>query len=176
MYKHRAYGVAAVLLFASASAHADVYVGVGVGEANQEAAGFDASDTAFKIFGGYTFNRHLAVELAYVDAGAPSEDVAEDVRMEAESSGIVVSAIGTLPLSESFALFGRVGYAFSETSARLRTPNETIVDRDESEDPLYVAGAILQFSESFGLRLEYEFLDLSEGNFNMLSLSALYRF
>ena len=70
----------ALALLGAASVHAEsqpgFYVGAGIGQATLEAddVGFDADDTAFKVFGGYSFNDYFAVELTYFDGGAPSEE------------------------------------------------------------------------------------------------------
>ena len=68
-------GFAIVSLAFGAAAHAEVtpgfYVGasIGQGTVKVDSVDFDESDTAFKVFGGYSFNQHFAIELAYFDGG-----------------------------------------------------------------------------------------------------------
>src|SRR5688572_29302967 len=79
-------GLAAMGLMMSAAAHAErepgFYVGAGVGSGTLDfdqndftVAGLDDSDTAFKVYGGYTFNEFISVEAAYIDAGEPTEKI-----------------------------------------------------------------------------------------------------
>ena len=176
MYKHCGF---LLLMLATASAHAaddrGVFVGIGAGEANIESGGFDESDTAFKLFGGYSFNKYLAAEFSYIDGGTPHTDDGT-TRLEVESTGWVLSALGRLPLGERFALFGRFGWAFYESTATLRAPGGVLIEVDNDDDLFYGIGAAAQITEAFGVRLEWEALDVSDGSYDILSLSAVVRF
>jgi len=59
-----------------AGADSGFYIGAGAGDATVKDSNFDASDTAYKIFGGYNIGFiplvDFAVEASYVDFGAPS--------------------------------------------------------------------------------------------------------
>src|SRR5687768_9195927 len=126
---HKRFGLSAFAvlgLLATAAAQADVqpgfYVGAGIGntkievESDEFGIDFDADDTGFKIFGGYTFTDWFAVEAAYFDGGAPSENVF-GADLEMEVSGFNVSAVGRLAMGEMFALFGKIGFASSDLEA-----------------------------------------------------------
>ena len=45
------------------------YVGASVGQSFVDELGIDDDDTAFKVFGGYQFNKYLGAELGFVDHG-----------------------------------------------------------------------------------------------------------
>jgi len=58
---------------AVSSAQSGPYVGGGVGYFSVDTGGFDGSDTAFKLFGGYRMNQYFATELEYIDGGNPDD-------------------------------------------------------------------------------------------------------
>lgn len=176
-------GLAALTLVAGATANAanqeGFYVGAGFGQATTEDddSGFDQDETGFKVFGGYTFNRYVGAEAAYFDGGEMSQDFGSGVTIDAQFSGLNFSLLGRLPLNDSFAVFGKAGFATYDVDATLRV-NGTVVDTsddDEQEDLFYGLGAALSFGP-FDVRAEYEAIDLDGGEFNIMSVSGVYRF
>lgn len=153
------------------------YAGVGIGnskldfEDEELGIDFDADDTGFKIFGGYNFNQYFGVEAAYVNGGQPTDDVF-GVDVEFELTGFIGSVVGRVPVGDTFALFGKVGFASYDVEVSALGESE-----DESEsDMAYGFGGALTFAERWEVRVEYEAIDVSDGDFNMISLSGLYRF
>jgi OOP family OmpA-OmpF porin len=182
MYKHRArIGVLLLAVLASAGTQAaddgkGGYVGIGAGEAKTEIDEFiDENDTAYKIFGGWSFNRYIAAEVGYFDGGNPTSTVGTQ-RLQVDADGFYAAAIGSLPLGDRFSLFARLGYAFYEATASLQAPGIALSESDEDEDLLYGIGATAQFTDAFGVRLELESIDVSDAAFEMFTLSAIYRF
>jgi OOP family OmpA-OmpF porin len=183
MNKHVALnGLVLVGMFASASALADVqpgfYAGVGVGKASIEIddAGFDSDDTAFKVFGGYNFNPNFAVELAFIDGGKPDESFGLG-SVEVAVDGINLSALGRLPVNETFSVFGKLGFASYDVEFKGRVGNRVVASDDMSEEDLsYGIGAAFNLGTSVELRAEYEAIDVSEGSFSLLAVSGIYKF
>jgi Outer membrane protein beta-barrel domain len=186
MYKRVALNGLAVLgLLAGASAYAEqapgFYAGVGIGQATVQVddVDFDDSDTAFKVFGGYNFNDNFAAEVTYFDGGAPSEDFdlggGFSGSVEAEFTGLNFSAVGRIPVSESFAIFGKLGYASYDVKATARIEDISESASDSGNDLSYGVGAAFSFGQ-FDLRGEYEAVDVDGGAFNVLSVSGLFRF
>lgn len=67
--------VAAMMMFAGAASAQKAYVGGTIGFSNfsvdcPSLAECDTSDTAFKIYGGYTLAPHISIEGAYIDFGS----------------------------------------------------------------------------------------------------------
>lgn len=175
-------GLLLVGVFASASALADVtpgfYAGVGLGKASleEDETGFDADDTAFKVFGGYNFNRNFAVEVGYFDGGEPDDRFSIGT-IEASFTGLNFSALGRLPLNDRFSVFGKLGFASYEVDAKARIGNSVVATDDDSDEDLsYGIGAAFNIGPSFEVRGEYEALDVSGGGFDMLSVSGVYKF
>jgi Outer membrane protein beta-barrel domain len=186
MYKRVAFNsIAALALFGAATVHAEsqpgFYAGAGIGQASLEAddVGFDANDTAFKVFGGYSFNDHFAVELTYLDGGAPDESfdfgIGTPVTVEADITAFGVSAVGRLPINDTFAIFGKLGYASYDVELTGRAGGFSTTEDASDEDLSYGIGLALSFG-AFGLRAEYEAVDVSDGAFNVLSVSGLFKF
>jgi OmpA-OmpF porin, OOP family len=171
-------GLAALSLASSVTAHAEeapgFYAGASFGQASIEIddAGFDGSDTAFKIFGGYGFNPYFAVELGWFNGGTADERFGPFV-VEVEMSGLVASAVGRLPVGDAFTLFGKLGFASYDAEV---SANGFGGDDTSDEDLAYGIGGQFQLGQAFGLRAEYEIVDVSDANFNMFSVGGLYRF
>jgi OOP family OmpA-OmpF porin len=174
-------GLAMLGLAFGAAANAEdapgFYAGASLGEASVEVsdAGFDGSDTSFKVFGGYTFNQHFAVEATYFDGGS-AEERAGPVVVGVDVSGLMASAVGRLPVGESVTLFGKLGFAKYDAEVSARANGFSASDDVGDEDLSYGIGGEFRFSPTFGLRAEYEIVDVSDGEFNNLSVGGFFRF
>lgn len=183
MYKRMALNGLAVLgMFASATALADIqpgfYAGAGVGKVSIEIddVGFDADDTAFKVFGGYNFNQHFAVEATYLDGGKPDQRFGPG-SVEVAADALNISALGRVPLGEVFSLFGKVGFASYDVEVKGRVSGRVVTsDSGSDEDLTYGIGGAFNIGTSFELRAEYEAIDISGGSFTILSVGGLYKF
>jgi OmpA-OmpF porin, OOP family len=182
-------GLAVLSLLAGAAAQAEIrpgfYAGVGVGSGTIEVDGvedfdFDESDTAFKIFGGYSFNENFAVELTYLDGGAPEMTVSAPgvtASLEFEASGLSAAVLGRLPLADSFAIFGKVGLTSYDLEATGRINGEEFFSgKDSSEEITYGIGGSFSFGPSFEMRAEYEMGAINDADYSLFSVSGLFRF
>jgi OOP family OmpA-OmpF porin len=136
----------------------------------------DDKDTAWKLFGGYRFNRHLAVEATYVDWGEVTARVQfmgqRDVSAEQHSMGI--AAIGTVHISPQFSVFGKLGFLMTEQETRAVTASSsTTTDREETELH-YGLGLKYALSRNWGVRAEWE--NTEKLKVRMLSLGVEYSF
>lgn len=172
-------GWALLGMLASANALADgFYVGAGIGEATVEvdAVGFEADDTAFKIFGGYNINSYFAVEAAYFDGGEAEQSFGNG-SVSVALDGLNVSAVGRLPINDVFSLFGKIGYASYEGDIKGRVGNTVVASDSGSDEELtYGFGAAFNLGPAFELRAEYEAIDVSDSEISMLFVSGLYKF
>ena len=81
-----------------------------------------------------------------------------------------------LPLSDTFSLFGKLGYASYDVDAHVEFRRRGQRQRDDSEsDMTFGVGAALSFGQ-FEARGEFEAINVDGGDANMISLSGLYRF
>ena len=79
----------------------------------------DDRDTAFKIFGGYQYSKHMAVEADYFDLGefgyTATTVPAGTLTGQAKINGVSLDLVGMRPLSEKFSVFGRIGLNYAQT-------------------------------------------------------------
>jgi OmpA-OmpF porin, OOP family len=176
-----ALGLMAATTAAQADTQPGFYAGAGfgttkIGDDAFDGTGIDDSDTGFKIFGGYDFNQNFGIEASYFDFGeASAEDGGDSLRIGV--SGLSAAAVGRIPVSEMFALYGKLGFASYDVDVDLRITGLGSVSGSESEsDLLYGIGGALSFGGTFEARLEYEALNVDEGDVNMISISGLFRF
>jgi opacity protein-like surface antigen len=154
---------------------AGAYAGASIGEATNEVDGFKGSDTAFKLTAGYAFNPYFGIELAYMDAGTQTDTV-DGAHIENESTGVIASALARLPLGEQFAVFGKLGYAFYDSEATGRRGDLVARDTDSGEDLAYGIGVEFAVLRGLRLRAEYEVVDVSDGDFDVVSAGVVYQF
>ena len=166
-------------LCAALGAHAEeqsgFYLGGSVGKATNEVGEFKGSDFAFKLSGGYAFNRYFAIDVAYVDAGT-QDDTIGLVKVENESAGVIATTVLRLPLGETFAMFGKIGCAFYDSEATARDAHSSERESDSGEDVAYGLGIDVAISSDLMFRAEYEAVDVSAGDFRILSAGVVYEF
>jgi|KBSSwiStaDraftv2_1062776.scaffolds.fasta_scaffold154518_1 OOP family OmpA-OmpF porin len=183
---------ATLALTAAMAAHADVqpgfYAGASIGTTKLSDDSFedsgidlDDSDTGFKIFGGYAFNKNLAVELGYFDLGEASGSFSDpfigDASFDVGVSGLNASVVGRVPVSETFSLFGKLGFASYDLDGHVTIFGLGSASDSQSETDLtYGIGAALSLGPQWEMRAEYEAIDVDNGDANMLSVGAMYRF
>lgn len=177
----------AVLSLASGVAHAErspgFYVGASIGQGTLDfddsdftVAGLDDSDTAYKVYAGFTFNEFISLEAAYIDAGAPTETIGR-FTIRYDLTAINVSAIGHLPLTEAFELFGKAGLTSYDYDGEQRVNGVLIgTTSDRDQDVSYGFGAAYSFGVPFEVRAEYEFIEIDSGSYDMVSVGGVYKF
>ena len=153
---------------ANAGTESGIYLGAGVGDASVKEGNFDASDTAYKLFGGLNFGVipliDLAVEFSYVDFGSPStSDASVDI------TGL--NAFGLAGVSFGpFGVYAKAGAISWNSDASIGASSGS----DDGTDAAYGVGARFAVG-SFAVRAEYEVYDL-EADLDMVSISGVYTF
>lgn len=149
----------------------------------------DDTDSGYKLFGGYQFNRNFALEGGYFDLGSydfmaetqPSGSLSGDI----EVSGVNLDLVGLLPLSERFSLLGRAGAAYAKASDTFRSTGPIVVpnpSRSERDTNIkFGVGAQWAFSDRIAGRVEAERYRLDDavgnrGDIDLYSVSVLMRF
>ncbi len=147
------------------------YFGFGIGNATYSEDDFDESDTGFNFYGAFRANENLAVEFAYTDFGK-QEGRYYGYDASVEVTGLSVSAVGFLPVSDNVDLFGKIGLMSWDADVGLGP----YTGDDDGSDLLFGFGATFYLSDQFALRGAWEFVDLDEGELDMLSISAQVNF
>jgi OmpA-OmpF porin, OOP family len=149
----------------------------------------DKHDTAYKIFGGYKFNRNFALEGGYFNLGqfgfTSTTNPAGTLTGKIKAQGLNFDAVGILPITERFSAFGRIGAQYAQAKDSFSgTGAVTVADPSPSKSAFnYKAGVGVQydFTESLGMRGEWENYRINDavgnhGDVNMLSVGLVFLF
>jgi OOP family OmpA-OmpF porin len=182
MYKTIAIGSIAALSLcggsvAYAAAEPGTYVGASLGKAKiaNDAANFDEGDNGFKVFVGYTFSPYAAIELNYVDNGAPISATPAGTT-EIAATAVTAATIVSLPFQKMFAGFVKIGFSFYDTDTTTRVGASTTTKPDSNINLAYGIGASFAFLERYEVRIEYEKIAVDDGDYSMMSIGGVYRF
>lgn len=143
----------------------------------------------YKLFGGYQFLKYFALEGGYFDLGKfgftantlPPAGLTGNIKLD----GANLDAVGILPFTESFAAFGRIGYAYTYAKDTFRGYGDVIVEDPERSRHAgsYKFGFGLQYAitRSLGVRAEGERYRIDDavgnkGNIDLYSVGLVYRF
>ena len=149
----------------------------------------DEKDFAYKVFGGYKFNRHFALEGGYFNLGefgftantSPTGTFTGNIEVD----GFNIDALGIMPLSPKFSAFARVGAQRAQAKdAFAGTGAVAVTNRNPSKsDTNYKAGLGLQydFTKRVGMRGEWERYRINDavnnrGDVDMLSVGLVVKF
>ncbi len=149
----------------------------------------DESDSGFKLFGGYQFNRYFALEAGYFKLGkfsftsttVPAGTLNGSIKLQ----GGNLDLVGTLPLTERLSAIARVGAQYARTRDSFSGSGAVnVLNANPSARGLnYKAGAGLQyaFGPSLLMRAEAERYRVNDavgnrGDVNLYSVSLVFPF
>ena len=154
---------------AVAGADSGFYLGAGVGDASIKDSGFDESDSAYKILGGYNIGFiplvDFAVEASYVDFGKPTSTAGSVEVTGFDAFGLAGLSFGPFGV---FAKAGAISWDADSTFGGTTTS-------DSGSDPAYGLGARFAIG-SFSVRAEYEVFDVDNADLEMVSVSGVFTF
>jgi len=182
-----ALAISAALAANQASAQAFAGGSIGQSDIDDEvAAGLitagtvDGKDTAWKIFGGYMFNRHFGVEGAYVNLGEASYSGnffgAPVTGGKIEVSGFNLAALGSYPINEQFSVFGKIGLFLWDAEASDTTGGVPFSAKEDGTDLSFGVGLGYNFTRNLGVRLEWEMVEAADADATLLSIGIAWRF
>ena len=163
------------LFFAGAAAAqqpslSSVYVGGTIGQAEyKDGGGGDDKDTAWRILGGYQFNRHFAAELGYHNLGEASAAAGA-----LEGTAWELVGIGAYPLVDKLSVYGKLGVYRGE----LEAPGA----EETNTDLTFGVGLQYDLLKNVGVRGEWQRYskmgggNLVETDVDVLSVGVVYRF
>jgi OOP family OmpA-OmpF porin len=154
------------------------YVGASVGQTTSDCpsgvGSCDDSDTGYRVFGGFRFNRNLAVEGGYAPLGEVS---GSNLKLETNAWDLV--GVGIWPISPQFSIFGKLGFYNAEAKA-----SGVVSGKKSTTDLTYGVGAQFDFARNLGLRGEWQRYSAIEApgglsgdsDIDVLSLGVLFKF
>lgn len=149
----------------------------------------DNRSSAFKVFGGYQFDKHFSVEggafslgeFGYQAATSP----AGTLNGRAKVRGLNLDLVGTLPITGALSAFARGGVTYAETRDTFRGTGMVIVDNPNPSERAanWKAGLGLAyaFTPALSVRAEVERYRVNDavgnkGDIDMASIGLVYRF
>ncbi|MBV5297415.1 MAG: OmpA family protein [Rhodoferax sp.] len=146
-------------------------------------------DLGYKIFGGYQFNKSLALEGGYFDLGqfgfVADTSPAGSLNGQIALRGVNLDVVGTLPITERFSVFGRIGAAYTEAQDSFSgTGNVHVLNPDPSSRSTNLKlgmGVQYAMTDNLALRAEIERYRIDDavgnkGDVDLASLGLVYRF
>ena len=147
------------------------------------------SDTGYKVFGGYSFNKYFAIEAGYFDLGrfgfatntVPAGTLVGDIKIQ----GVNADAVFTWPMTEQLSAFARIGANLAESRGTFNgtgLANILTSDAKKSETNFkFGLGLQFDFNKTVGIRGEVERYRISDavsssGDINLVSVGLLLRF
>jgi OOP family OmpA-OmpF porin len=147
------------------------------------------SDTGYKLFWGYQFNRYFALEGGYFDLGefdfTATTFPVGTLNGNLDIKGVNVDLVGFLPFTDKFSAFGRVGVNHAETESSFSgTGAVNVINPNASEREANLklgAGLQYDFNDNWAMRLETERYRINDtvgnkGDVDLVSLGVIYRF
>lgn len=119
-----------------------------------------STDTVYGVLGGYQFTKNWGAEAFFTGAGkfrAVNASNTQAASGKTDVWGIV--GTGTLPLSDSFSLYGKLGYASAKTSASsyvIATGAATALTGATRGAVTYGLGATYNATPSVGIRFGWD--------------------
>ena len=149
----------------------------------------DNSGNGYKLFGGYQFNRNIAIEGGYFDLGrfnyslatVPAGAFSSDTRVR----GVNLDLVGILPVTEQFSVLGRIGAAYAQNRSNfVNTGVLPLAGASSSRNGTDVKlglGLQYAFTPAFSVRAELERYRINDpirnrGHIDMASIALVYRF
>ena len=130
-----------------------------------------SDDNGYGFVVGYRFLRHLAAEVEYLDLGTrrylASDVVSLDAdvfsiatRVKTRTSGLAASALGILPLSDHWEIYGRAGLVLTNDRIDILLTDEGgggVAGSDEGSGTSLMAGGgiSLGFASLYSIRVEF---------------------
>jgi len=169
------------------AAHAQSgYIGANVGDADQKASadGFGSDShtrTGYKLYGGVDFTKNVGLEAGYVDFGNSTYSEG-GASLHLKPKAAYVAVTGTLPLSEKFSLFGKLGASFNHVKLDASAGGFSDSTSKNRTTALVGVGAAYNFNKNLAAVAEYEDYgkvadeDGDNLKINMLSVGLRYHF
>jgi hypothetical protein len=132
------------------------YVGLNVGKPDYKlgcTAGFSCDDpnASFHVYTGGSFNDWLGVEAGYLYMGK-----ADRQGGTTRGHGINLSVVGTVPVSQSVKLFGKLGTTYGRTTISANALSGEITGDESGFGAAYALGASLDVNPATAVLLEWD--------------------
>ena len=162
-----------ILLMQVATADGNWYVGAALGSADFDDTvdGFqlDTGSTAMRFYGGYSFNEHFSVDAGYVDLGhfdAFIDSGGNPIQISEDADGFLFAATGSIPLSDRFSLYGRLGAFLWDGESLIGNVDDNVSDVNAH----LAAGIKAKVYKNLSVTVDWSRFDLDGTNADLLAI------
>jgi len=152
-------------------------LGAGIGRTDLDGSGVagstDKRDSVWKLFGGYQFNRNIAIEGGYVNMGKSSV-AGPGGFASADSNAWQIGAVGSLPLGSQFAFTGKLGVARTSTDSSGVVNGVPFAGTQHNTAPTYGLGLRYDLTQTVALRGDWDRYRIKDSSFGGKSDSDLF--
>jgi OmpA-OmpF porin, OOP family len=130
------------------------------------ATGLNSSDhgsgNQWRLQAGYKFNPYFAVEAGYIDLGKADYKAnffGGTAKGSEKAGGIDFAALGIIPVTDNFSLFGKAGLVAAKVQTKLTSGAPAAIgvnDTSTEVKPLIGAGATYSLLKNVDLRFDYD--------------------
>ena len=158
--------VLTALLGSQAVLAGQFYIGANVGRSEFKVTApgvstVDSDDTAYKLLGGYNFNRVLSVELNLVQYGSFREEL-PDGEFYADAQALTAYAVGIIPIGPKFDLYAKAGFASWRADVQIVEDDVTTTSRPDGVDFAWGFGAVYHSRKHWSIVLEWELTEAGD--------------
>lgn len=151
----------------------------------------DRNAAGLKFFAGTQINRYFSIEGQFQGLGKVKGQFTGTVdgpegasgTSTYESVGLGIAAVGTLPITQDFSAFGKLGLMHWRSSMTTTAVVGSLIpatisrtDKDNGNDAYYGLGLKYNFLPGTGLRLEWERSKIHSGNNDLFSANVVFGF
>jgi len=178
------FALAVLLSSFSLSVNAETYVGFGIGSASYKAdlsalggGDFDDTGTGTKLYGGYSFNKYFAAELAaynFTEASVGAVEISPGTFIGAAVSmkGAAAFGVAMYPVSKQVNLMAKLGILSWDADLGV---NNTSAANDGT-DLAYALSASYGFSKEFLITADWESFNTDNPELSMFSVGFRFIF
>ena len=140
------------------AAHAEgSYFKVGVGESEYDFDSFKENKTAVSLAYGFAVDKNFGVELGYLNFGKQRWAI-PDYSASIENQSVYLAGVGSVPLTDAFSVYGKLGVALNHTKGAYSTPDESGSGSETKTRPLVGFGLSYNFTKDIAGTLEYHYV------------------
>ncbi len=159
------------LLLTAPAALAGPYVGAGLNVISYNDSVYE--DTAgLELAGGYSFNKYIAIEAAYMDWGEADDDTYPIWTLSGNSLKAAVK--GIFPVNDMFSLIGKIGV--HSWDLEVKDSSDRLQGDNDGSDSFFALGAEFNINKHFAISASAARYNVDKGDFNSVGALALYRF
>ncbi|MDD5181032.1 MAG: porin family protein [Gallionellaceae bacterium] len=146
-----------------------------------------STDTVAGILAGYQFTKNWGAEVFYTGAGKwDSQNTAGTILVNGKADAWGMNAVGTLPLSGAFSLYGKLGYAGTKSTLSVSPAGSTYTGTTRNA-VTYGLGGVCNVTPAVGVRLGWDHYGAATSGANVVgvkndfnagvwSLGAVFKF